>query len=197
MKLKSILFSLLLISSYSFSITEKVPKSVEQEAFTDILKGDYSALREKVAQYLNLSVRTEYKGYTLLHVAAIVNNEDIVNYLLDLGLDINAQDNDGNTPLHIAVICAQSKHIKSLLGTLWSPNVRIDIFIKNKDGLTAFELLEKEIQSHKEFMMKTDVPERFIEIARYRLEQYDKISKRFLKFYSYAHWIKKALVKNN
>lgn len=195
MKLKSLLFSLLLIPSYSFSNTLKELTSIEDGAFSDIWKGDYSALRKKVAQHLNLSVRTEYKGYTLLHAAAMFNNGDIVRYLLELGLDVNAQDNEGNTPLHLAVFYAKADNILSLLGTLWNPNVCIDISIKNKKGLTAFELLEKEIQSCREFITRTDVPESIIEAAKDRLEQYDKISKRFLKLYSYTHWVKTLIKK--
>lgn len=40
--------------------------------------------------------------FNALHAAASGGNEDVINYLLNLGLDINAQTPDGWTPLFIA-----------------------------------------------------------------------------------------------
>src|SRR5262245_42515917 len=49
-----------------------------------------------------IAARNE-KGLSLLHVAAIEGHKDATELLLARGADVNAQDQDGVTPLHFAV----------------------------------------------------------------------------------------------
>lgn len=44
-----------------------------------------------------------YPGQTALHIATACCTSDAVQKLIEAGADINAQDDDGWTPLHVAV----------------------------------------------------------------------------------------------
>ena len=50
-------------------------------------------------------------GLKPLHIACSKNNEDIVRILIEKGANVNATDNSGKTPLHIA---ASSSHELSI-----------------------------------------------------------------------------------
>ena len=73
---------------------------------------------------------------TPLHYASYNDNPQTINLLIDHGLDVNAQDKNGNTPLH----CAKSflkenpRVIKTLLEHGADPNIR------NKDGKLYSEI---------------------------------------------------------
>ena len=73
---------------------------------------------------------------TPLHYASYNDNPQTINLLIDQGLDVNAQDKNGNTPLH----CAKSflkenpQVIKVLLERGADPNIR------NKDGKLYSEI---------------------------------------------------------
>ena len=78
---------------------------------------------------------------TPLHYAAYNNNPQTINLLIDHGLDVNAQDKNGNTPLH----CAKSflkenpRVIKTLLGRGAAPNIR------NKEGKLYSEITRENL----------------------------------------------------
>ena len=72
----------------------------------ELLKG----LTEQMVQHvLNQAVTTNdipeisVPGYTPLHIAASLGNEEVMGILLRLGADPNVEDEDLNRPLHIAV----------------------------------------------------------------------------------------------
>ncbi|MEI0608195.1 ankyrin repeat domain-containing protein [Brachyspira pulli] len=67
-------------------------------------------------------------------------NGDIetVRYLINSEVDIDAQDNDGNTALSIAVLSGNSSTVKLLL------DYSADHSIKNKYGQTAMDIAKKE-----------------------------------------------------
>jgi transient receptor potential cation channel subfamily V protein 5 len=60
-------------------------------------------------EYPNLCVQTKYKGLSYfgeypLSFAAVLNLEDIVRFLVASGADVNKQDSNGNTALHLTII---------------------------------------------------------------------------------------------
>jgi ankyrin repeat protein len=67
---------------------------------------------------------------------AIANESDIPQYLIqNTNIEINAQNNDGETVLHLAVENENLALIQLLLA-----ETSIDQTIKNEDGLTAYDL---------------------------------------------------------
>ena len=74
-----------------------------------------------------------YKGDTLLH--SVVQREEeapeIIKYLVSLGLDVNARNDPGNTPLHLAARDDESvKVLESLVAA------GADVNAKNNKGET-------------------------------------------------------------
>ncbi len=63
--------------------------------------GDLNRLVHSIAQHKQL-FQTNREKQSLLHLAVLSNNIKSVLYLLNKGLDIDAEDNDGLTPLIIA-----------------------------------------------------------------------------------------------
>jgi len=64
--------------------------------------GDLNRLIHSVTKPTQL-FQTNNDGQSLLHLAVLSNNIKIVLYLLNKGIDIDAEDNDGLTPLIIAL----------------------------------------------------------------------------------------------
>lgn len=77
----------------------------------------------------------DYSGRSALHKAAFWGHTDVVEYLLELGLDVNARDFHGDTPLHDAARFAHEGVVRALLGC---PSV--DITLLNKDNRTPLQV---------------------------------------------------------
>ena len=81
---------------------------------------------------------------TPLHFATKYGKSDVVEYLIEKGVNINAKNNAKETPLHFA-----AKHGKTdVAKVLIDKNCLLDI--KNNNGLTAQELAKTE--GHKEIV---------------------------------------------
>ncbi|QPG76022.1 hypothetical protein FOA43_003408 [Brettanomyces nanus] len=72
-------------------------------------------------------------GYTPMHAAASYGNNDLLEYLILKGGDVNIQDNDGDTPLHHTESLATAK--------LLIEKNNADYTVRNSDGQTALEAL--------------------------------------------------------
>jgi len=80
-------------------------------------------------------------GATLLHMAAGMGNVEIVRILIQVGMNINASDNDGQTPLHSAAsgfivtrFGFQTKDVMTLLVENGA-----DLYHRDKKGRTPLE----------------------------------------------------------
>ncbi|MDR1236023.1 MAG: ankyrin repeat domain-containing protein [Holosporaceae bacterium] len=79
-------------------------------------------------------------GRTLLHRAVIAGRTDVVNTLLGMEADVDARDDDENTPIHYAAASGNLKMIEILR------EGGADIGIHNKDGKTPLGVAAKNRQ---------------------------------------------------
>ncbi|WP_341764514.1 ankyrin repeat domain-containing protein [Candidatus Tisiphia endosymbiont of Beris chalybata] len=88
-------------------------------------------------QNIDVNVKTTH-GRTPLHMAILEDNVKMVTKLLNHpNIEVNTQSTEhGRTPLHMAILEDNAKMVTELLS---HPN--IDVFVKDKDGDTAFHLL--------------------------------------------------------
>ena len=94
----------------------------------------------------------EIPGVTVLHIASKENNEpEIIDLLVKSGANVNAQDAEGFTPLHMAAIHGNLKIVKKLV------DLEADVNIVTTDGKNAAELAhlneEMEIEEYLESKM--------------------------------------------
>ena len=91
-------------------------------------------------------------GVTLLHIASEqINESEIIDLLVKSGANVNAQDAEGFTPLHMAAIHGNLKIVKKLV------DLEADVNIVTTDGKNAAELAhlneELEIEEYLESKM--------------------------------------------
>jgi ankyrin repeat protein len=85
--------------------TENKPSKLEKEAIKAVNSGNLAKVRALLQKHSTLVHAKDKEGSTLLHQAAWKGYEDIAKVLIELGADVNVQDNRthrGGTPLHAA-----------------------------------------------------------------------------------------------
>ena len=72
-------------------------------------------IAQAIIQSGDVNERNE-QGKTALHLAAYLNQTEVIQGLLQqVGLDLNPQDNDGDTPLHYACARGYLEVVKQLV----------------------------------------------------------------------------------
>lgn len=95
-----------------------------------VMYGKLEVLKAFIDEDPNSTHLPTTSGLTPLHIAIKVRNLEIAQYLLDMGADINAQDDYGVTPLHLAVKKKRLDLVRFLVLK------KADINIKNISGIT-------------------------------------------------------------
>ncbi len=105
-----------------------------------VIHGHFKVARLLIKHGADLTARTD-EGNTLIMLAVLSKNPDIVDFLLarniesiGQGIDINAQDKVGDTALMLAAASAQDRVIEMLLHAGADPQLR------NKEDLNAFQI---------------------------------------------------------
>lgn len=76
--------------------------------------GNNDEIISSIEQGSSINITNEY-GWTALHISIVNNNNKTSRLLMELGADVNAQDNLGRTPLHFATIYDHTYEISPLL----------------------------------------------------------------------------------
>lgn len=104
-----------------------------------ILRGDIGKLDALVAQGFDVHAVSEGDQWNLLHHAlvsvSIAPVPEMIRRLIDHGVDVNARDRYGNTPLHYAARWKKPELIEMLL------NAGAEVDPVNRDGLTPLRLM--------------------------------------------------------
>lgn len=89
---------------------------------------------------LNLTPSTpDQNGYTLVHAAAAYNQKHVLEWLMtQKDVNVNAQDNDGDTPLHHVENVDAAKFLVESMQAIPT--------IVNSENKTAFQVRQEELQ---------------------------------------------------
>ena len=103
---------------------------------TEIEKKNDNEKRSYFVNYYNLA--DPNTGNTFLHIAALDNIPEMALYFVEKGANLNIQNKEGNTPLHLALKCKHDKVIKILMDN------KAALDIPNSDGEISFEYFTSE-----------------------------------------------------
>jgi ankyrin repeat protein len=96
-----------------------IPPNKKTEMIVGEIKGDETNLnlvRDLITLGANLDWRDEeFLGMTVLHIAVFWNNMEAVRILVEAGVDVNAQDDDGCTPYDLASLYMRDDELREYL----------------------------------------------------------------------------------
>ncbi|WP_338974131.1 ankyrin repeat domain-containing protein [Spiroplasma endosymbiont of Tricholauxania praeusta] len=111
-----------------------------KDSRTKILVENYKEIVKTLLSILSYDQinSKDTEGDSPIHDCVLRSNVELLKLVLNAGGEINIQNNLGYTPLHQAVLYSRFEVIEELLQI---PN--IDLTIKDKTGLTAYDLIVK------------------------------------------------------
>ena len=80
---------------------ERVERNIYDKVYNACLKGKLSTIKDIFRKH-NTAVMQDEDGQTPLYAACIGDHTEVVKLLIDFGYDVNHQDKEEKTPLHIA-----------------------------------------------------------------------------------------------
>ena len=90
--------------------------SAQDEAVYDLIKaGDLSMLKQMAVKNSSILRIQDKDQNTLLHFASLKGKREIAEYLLDNGLEVDAQNHNKQTPLHLAATTGYLEVVKLLV----------------------------------------------------------------------------------
>jgi ankyrin repeat protein len=119
-------------------MARKQPLSVHSAFLKAAREGDFEGVRHFYGEGADLETR-DGEGRTAMHIAAERGFSRTIEFLAQVGANIDAQDRNLETPLHRAVRQSHGEDTCALLILH-----RADITIKNRFGDTPFTLVKRE-----------------------------------------------------
>jgi hypothetical protein len=116
------------------------PLGVSQTGAWSALQQDFTRRQEEIVKWVESGGNINWtcsEGMTLLHYAAMLNNERMVRFLLNHGANVNAEAKFKMTPLLLACKGTSTSVIPILLDHGANPNGRTD------DGHTALQFIRR------------------------------------------------------
>ena len=107
----------------------------ETDIHTAVITGNDEALRQHILAGSDLNERDPFGGSSPLISAAVFGKPEMARILLDAGVDIDFQNNEGSTALHTAAFFCRPEIVKMLL------DAGADTTIKNKYNATPYEMV--------------------------------------------------------
>ena len=90
--------------------------SSESNALCNAVRsGDLQAVKEQLANGVDINAEDSEFGVTALSWAALLDNTEIAKFLIAKGADINAKSRDGSTPLHSAAFLGHTEIAELLI----------------------------------------------------------------------------------
>ena len=104
--------------------------------------GDLDAIKECLAEEVPINHQDEEMKNSALHLAAANGHQEVVEFLLDAGADINLLNSSKNTPLHWACLLGRIDIVKLLCD--WhnkkpDSGIKADMNLKNQFGRIPME----------------------------------------------------------
>ncbi|GAB2279549.1 hypothetical protein Dimus_014192 [Dionaea muscipula] len=102
--------------------------------------GHVLVMEEFLSRFPNTRNLLNNEGQSILHMTSRSGKADMVSYLLkrqDIDRSINLRDEDGNTPLHLAVLGGHAKVV-----SIFTWDERVNLSLQNKLGMTALDVAE-------------------------------------------------------
>lgn len=127
------LFLLAACTAKETSQTVSTVKAPAVDLHTAVVSGNLEAVKQHIAAGSDLNVPDPFGGSSPLISAAVFGKSEIAKVLIDAGVDLNFQNNDGSTALHSAAFFCHPDIVKMLL------EKQADKTIKNKYEATAFD----------------------------------------------------------
>ena len=134
------------LSAAVFLSCESMPEPVapdspdgqkKEETLIDLISsGKTGELKARLSAEESINQQNE-QGQTLLHIAALNNDAELVEFLLTLNPDTEIKDNNGDTPLSAAVKDGCYDAAKVLAES------DAYIFAKNNEGLSVYDIAEE------------------------------------------------------
>lgn len=108
-----------------------------RRAAKSIERKDYAGLDRLLQRHSSLVRVRDHRGRALLHVAARADNVPALQLLARCDAPLDLRDEQGNTPLHAAVLYGRARAAAALLQR---PGGLAALSVRNQDGKTASDL---------------------------------------------------------
>ncbi len=113
--------------------SSKSGKAPELDIHSAVITDNMEAVKQHIASGSDLNVPDPFGGSSPLISAAVFGKTEMAKVLIDAGVDLNFQNNDGSTALHTAAFFCRPEIVQMLL------EKKVDKTIKNTFGATAYD----------------------------------------------------------